>query len=70
MYTIEELIEIFVDQAKQSEKMKQDQLELWIKTNPGEDAPDYMLDDFNICWALQVMCQEIEKIKIAMQKRP
>lgn len=69
MYTIEKLIEIFTDHTKKSEKMAQDQLESWIETNPGEDVPDHMLDDFNICRALRVMCQEIQKIKIALHAR-
>ena len=62
-YSLENLISIFKKHANQSDKNQQEIIRYYKENFPDSELPEYMKDNFNISYALSVMCCEIEKLK-------
>jgi hypothetical protein len=60
---IKKLVEIFTEHEIQADKNRQDDLIAFVQNHPGEEVPDHMKDNFNICRALKMICKEIVLIK-------
>lgn len=62
MYDIDSLIKKFKKDGKKSEKEKEFHLKRFKEDYPNEYIPEYMIDDFNLCFALHSICLEIKKL--------
>ena len=63
LYSLESLIEIFTEHAKQAEENQKKNISAFKENSPNDPLPDYMKDDFNLPLAFAIICQEILEIK-------
>ncbi len=69
MYELEELIKKFKEHAIQADKSQEEWKKSWKDNNQGGEMPDHLKDDFNLPRALGSICQEIDKLWIAIGGR-
>ena len=62
-YSIEFLVQKFQTHSKESEKIREEQVENFKENNPGIDLPEWLKDDFNFPLALNCICLEILELK-------
>lgn len=63
MYTLDELMDKFGKHAIESDKSRIKLIEDWKQENPGQEVPEWMIEDFNLPLALCVLCKEIKMLK-------
>jgi hypothetical protein len=65
MYTLEYLIEKFLEHEKRAEQTQKELIAQFIENNPGEPLPEWFKDDFNLPGALSSVCAEVLALKHA-----
>lgn len=63
MYSLEKLMETFLEHGTQAEDGKAQNIKRFLEQNPGEPLPAFMTDSFNLCFALYSICDELSKMK-------
>ena len=63
MYTLDEMIRIFEENAEMAAKENEKALEDYKLICPGQPIPDWFTRDFCINTALAFMCKEIKLLK-------
>lgn len=66
-YSLEELSDIFVRNAEQQEKNREELIERWKNEFGGEEIPECLKDEFSLPMALVSMIGEIEKLQRLVQ---
>jgi len=61
-YTLDELMKIFSKHAVDAIMENKRQLAEFRNNNPGSEIPEYLLNDFNLPYALLSMVEAIQKL--------